>query len=233
MRAVQFMTIAVLSFGLPMSAAAQHTSGQQSSSTTATSSQSTSPDNQWVASGFAGGNFDNNASPSSGAFGGSIGYLWHNRWGAEFDTGFTPNFGLQSNFFGLGIKPMVNSYMGNFVASVPFGVDHNWQPFVSGGAGVISLRSGLSLTDASGNAVSGDATRFGGDIGGGIMGFRGNWGLTAALEYLRAASSYQTSAVGYTTSSGGSTASPTSTPGTTPTPSSPSPSPTPTPVGPY
>jgi hypothetical protein len=34
--------------------------------------------------------------------------------------------GLQSNFFGLGIKPRVNTYMANAVAAIPFGLDRRW-----------------------------------------------------------------------------------------------------------
>src|SRR4030095_15002323 len=62
-------------------------------------------ESHWIASGFAGSNFGRNAEQSSSEFGGSIGYLWKSKFGAEFDTGFTPSFELQSNFFGLGIKP--------------------------------------------------------------------------------------------------------------------------------
>src|SRR5262245_48053626 len=105
MRALQLVTIAGLSIAMPIAAEAQYTPGQQSTTTASTTTPTTqSPENQWIASGFAGGNFANNAEPSSPAFGGSIGYLWNGKWGAEFDAGFTPDFALQSNFFGLGIK---------------------------------------------------------------------------------------------------------------------------------
>src|SRR5262245_22306232 len=241
MRALQFVMIVTVLLMRPLGASAQaphagdgavavqQQNTGQTTTTTATSVSSQDPENVWLASGFAGSNFANNAEPASTAFGGSIGYLWKGRWGAEFDAGFTPNFDLQSNLFGLGITPTVNSYMGNAVAVWPFGADSRWQPFISGGVGAISLRSGLSddPTSAFGNP---DATRFGGDIGGGLMGFMGNWGFKADLQYFRAAGSYQTSAGQFSTTGGtttGTTASgSTTTPptgGTTPAPG----------VGPY
>jgi hypothetical protein len=76
-----------------------------------------------------------------------------------------------------------------------------------------------------------DATRFGGDIGGGLMAFVGNWGFKADIEYLRAAGSYQTSASQFSTTGGTTTATTTSgstTPGTG-TGTNPSPAPS----GPY
>ena len=221
MRALQLVTIAALSIAVPIAAEAQSTLGQQTTTTatTTTTTPTQSPENQWIASGFAGGNFANNAEPSSTAFGGSVGYLWNGKWGGEFDAGFTPDFNLQSNFFGLGIKPMVNTYMFNAIAAMPFGLDRKWQPFIAGGVGAISLRSGLNTSDV-GSAIDStfnpDATRFGGDIGGGLMGFMGNWGVKADLQYFRTAGQYQTSvSQALVPTSGGTTVSGTTTPGTT------------------
>jgi hypothetical protein len=244
MRARLFVTMIASSLLLPIGAAAQtsavrdgatapvqkqYTAGQTTTTTTSVNTQNA--ENEWLASGFAGSNFANNAQPASTAFGGSIGYLWNSRWGAEFDAGFTPNFDLQSNFLGLGITPTVNSYMVNAVAVRPFGLERRWQPFIAGGVGAISLRSGLS-SDTVSTFGNPDATRFGGDIGGGLMGFLGNWGFKADLQYFRAAGSYQTSAGQYSTVTvtGGTTPSNSTTPGTGTTPT---PAPTPAPVGPY
>jgi hypothetical protein len=248
MRARLFVMMIASSLLLPIGAAAQtsavrdgttapvqkqYTAGQTTTTTT-TSVNTQNAENEWLASGFAGSNFANNAQPASTAFGGSIGYLWNSRWGAEFDAGFTPNFDLQSNFFGLGITPTVNSYMVNAVAVRPFGLDKKWQPFIAGGVGAISLRSGLS-SDTVSTYGNPDSTRFGGDIGGGLMGFLGNWGFKADLQYFRAAGSYQTSAGQYSTvtvtgTTTGTTPSNSTTPGTGTTPT---PAPTPAPVGPY
>ena len=245
MRALSFVMIVTVLLMRPLGASAQasHTGNgaaplqqqntNQTTTTTATNVGSHDSENAWLASGFAGSNFANNAEPASTAFGGSIGYLWKGRWGAEFDAGFTPNFDLQSNFFGLGITPTVNSYMGNAVAVWPLGADARWQPFIAGGVGAISLRSGLSDDPASafGNP---DATRFGADIGGGLMGFMGNWGFKADLQYFRAAGQYQTSVTQVNATTGitvsGST---TPTTGTSPSPSTGTNPPPPTGVGPY
>src|SRR5262249_2558335 len=130
---------------------------------------------------------------------------------------------------------MVNSYMFNAVAVRPFGPDEKWQPFISGGVGAISLRSGMS-SDAASTFGNPDATRFGGDIGGGLMGFLGNWGFKADLQYFRAAGSYQTSATQFSTTGGtttgttasGSTTTPPTGGTTPPTGGTPAPG-----VGPY
>jgi len=175
------------------------------------------PDSHWLVSGFVGSNFAMNASPSSADFGGSIGYLFKDKVGAELVTGFTPNFQHQSAFFGLGITPQGNNYMGNVIGALPLGADAAWVPYVSGGAGAISLDA--TLADTDGNAVKLSSSRFGGDIGAGVMGFRGNWGFKADVRYFRTTGAYN---------SGGATS---SSPVTTPTPS-PSTTPTPSP-GPY
>lgn len=160
--------------------------------------------NQWMASGFVGSNFANNAQPASMNFGGSLAYLWRSSYGAELDTGFTPNFQLQNNFLGLGVKPQVDSYMANAVFAKPLGPDGRFQPFVSGGAGAINLRSGITPFAL---ATPND-TRFGADIGGGLMAFSGNWGFKADVRYLRATGTYNTT--------GSATAPPGATPGPAP-----------------
>ena len=212
-----------LMLGVPVMCAAQTsppptTTVNQSASSTITQD----PESHWIASGFVGSNFGRNAEPASGAFGGSIGYLWKSKFGAEFETGFTPNFELQSNFFGLGIKPEINTYMANAVAAFPIRAEAAWPPYVSGGAGAISLMSGDE--GAAANFLTPNGTKFGGNVGGGLMAFVGNWGFKADVRYYRAAGAYQTSASGITSSS--------PSPSTSPAPGTPSPTPTPTP-GPY
>lgn len=258
MRVSQFILTATPLIVLPVIASAQTAQTSPSTiaplveqqSTTGQSQPTTSPPsntgatsqgdgNQWMASGFAGSNFGNNADPASTVFGGSVGYLVNSRFGAEFDASFAPNFELQNNFFGIGETPMINTYMANAVAVMPFGPDAKWQPFIAGGIGAISLRSDIASSDAAGNQFGPNASRFGGDIGGGLMGFLGNWGFKADLQYFRARGSYNTtpSNLFYTPGASPSqtTTGPTAggTPGvTTPSPT-PSPSPTPVPVGPY
>jgi hypothetical protein len=179
-----------------------------------TSGASADAENQWLAAGFVGSNFGNNADPASTNVGGSFGYLWKNRIGAEFDLGITPNFQLQNNFFGIGEKPLVNSYMANVVGAFPIGSEKRWQPYVSGGAGAITLRSNLdgAISANTGNVFIGDESRVGGNVGGGLMGFSGHWGFKADVRDFRAAGSYNNSGTAAVTSgpgdTGGSTSSP-------------------------
>lgn len=213
--------VLALFVGVPAAAGAQPTAGDQSTGGIIT------PDaeSRWIVSGFVGSNFARNAAESSTEFGGSVGYLWKGKFGAEFDAGFTPSFQLQSNFFGLGIEPQINSYMVNGVAAVPLGGDAAWQPYVSAGAGAISLRSGDEGEAA--NFLDPNGTKFGGNVGGGLMGFSGSWGFKADVRYYRAAGEYQTSVPTLTT-----TAPSVSTPSPGPSPS-PAPTPAPTPPTPY
>jgi len=181
-------------------------------------------------SGFVGSNFAMNASPGSADFGGSIGYLWKDKIGAEFDTGFTPNFQHQSAFFGLGITPQVNNYMGNVIGAFPLGAEKAWVPYVSGGAGAISLDA--TLSDTTGNAVKLNSSRFGGDVGAGLMGFRGNWGFKADVRYFRATGAYNSGGALNTQSIPTPSPSSVTPPASSPSPT-PSPAPAPAPGGPY
>lgn len=140
--------------------------------------------------------------------------------GAEFLAGFTPNFNLANSLVSNDASPEVNTYMFNAVGSVPLGADGQFQPYVSGGFGAITLRgatlaSGLTTSGTSsstnGNAVSNvfdpDESRAGGDIGAGIMAFMGDWGVRGDVRYFRAFSrdegtiSTSTTASGTTSSS--------------------------------
>jgi hypothetical protein len=230
MQTIRGAAVFALMIGLPAMCAAQARQAPATTNQSTTSIITQDPESHWLASGFVGSNFGRNAEPSSGEFGGSIGYLWKSKFGAEFDTGFTPSFQLQSNFFGLGIEPQINTYMANAIAALPLGAEGAWQPYVSGGGGAISLMSGNEGEAA--NFLSPNGTKFGGNVGGGLMGFAGSWGFKADVRYYRAAGAYQTSVSGVTPSPSPSTPTPgTPTPSpSTPTPGTPSPSPTPTPA---
>jgi len=200
------LTAAVLWVALPIAAAAQDPPRNvqpQAAQPTTTSPSSTSA-NEWVASGFVGSNFANNASPASMEGGVTVAYLWKQKLGAEFEAGFTPNFQLQSNFFGLGVKPEVNSYMANAMWSMPYNAGR-LQPFVSGGIGAIELRSGLSTTGSAITTASPNDSRFGGNIGAGLMSFAGNWGFKADVRYYRASGVYNTTSSSATSASASAT----------------------------
>jgi hypothetical protein len=209
--------VAALLVSLPIGAAAQSAQPPAPSAAQTTNPQVNTPSdadqpdsNRWIASGLVGSNFGNNAESASMEFGGAVDYLLKNKYGVEFDTGFTPDFDLQSNFFGLGITPNVNTFMGNAIYAPALGPDGQWQPFISGGVGAISLRSGLT-SDPLNAALSPNDTRLGGDIGGGVTGFSGIWGFKADVRYYRAAGSYNTTLPAI--ASGNPSAPPSGTPG--------------------
>ena len=146
----------------------------------------------WLASGFVGSNFGSTAQPASTAFGASLGYLFRDRVGAEFDAGVTPDFHLQAGVpgaFGADGAPRINSYMANGVWAVPFEGSVDWRPFVAAGIGALSLRAGM-VAGSTTNAFEPDDSRFGANVGGGVMAFSGSWGFRADVRYFRAAGSY-------------------------------------------
>jgi hypothetical protein len=140
----------------------------------------------WFASAFVGSDFGQSADESSVDFGGALGYTsgW---FGAEFLAGFTPNFQIRNRLFV--DEPQVNSYMFNLMAGVPIGPSKNWQPFVSGGIGALTLRSDDLTGDISNDFEENfrsDDSQFGGNIGFGVMGFAQNVGIRADVRYFRA-----------------------------------------------
>ena len=92
-------------------------------------------------------------------------------------------------------NPTVNTYMLNVIGAVPRG---NYFPYVSGGFGAVQLRSTI-FTLATAAVVNpapittiqtatADGSRFGGNIGGGVMGFSGAWGFRGDIRYYRSTS---------------------------------------------
>ena len=140
----------------------------------------------WFASAHVGSDFGQSAANSSIDFGGALGYT--SGWlGAEFLAGFTPNFQISNQLFI--DEPQVNSYMFNLMAGVPVGSEKSWQPFVSGGLGMLTLRSDDLSGDVSNDFnenFATDDTQLGGNIGFGIMGFAQNVGIRADVRYFKA-----------------------------------------------
>jgi hypothetical protein len=145
-------------------------------------------DDSWVASGFVGTNFGtstDNLDLDGGAsldFGGQLAYIWNGVLGGEIIADFAPNVGDNLLFAN---EPEVNSYMANVITAVPLSAG-NFQPYVSGGFGAIQIRS--DLFDLFGNTFSSNHTRFGGNIGGGVMAFAEHVGIRADIRYYRATS---------------------------------------------
>jgi outer membrane protein with beta-barrel domain len=155
-------------------------------------------ENHWVASGFVGTNFatgfgenllginpdDSNASIN---FGGQVAYLWGGYVGVEGLAEFAPSFEIADVLFEN--KPNVNTYMANGIVVAHFGSEDQFRPYVSGGFGAVQLRSTVFVIDPVTlndlGTVSESGSRFGGDFGGGLMGFAGKWGFRGDLRYYK------------------------------------------------
>ncbi len=161
-------------------------SGQTTTTTTTTTTTSgrdydTLP-NEFIVSGFVGGNFARSAVQSSVDFGGNLAYLHNSTFGAEFLAGFSPKFKLDRLAGG---DADINNYMVNAIAAVPMGSFHAVRPFVSAGLGAITMK--VNNVGNTNNAVfSPDETHFGGDVGVGLMAFTGGWGVRGDVRYFSA-----------------------------------------------
>jgi hypothetical protein len=198
MRQYKIAFLAVLGVAMPVWAAAQGgtTTGTTPTPTTTSQPQTTrayfdtySNGSHWTLSGFVGSDFAQSVDGASVNFGGSLGYLYRGAIGAEFLAGFAPDFRLRNNLVFGSERPQVNSYMFNLMGAVPFGGDERVQPFVSAGLGAITLGSNHFNNDdpdVSENTLDPDDAHFGGNIGGGIMAFMGNWGVRGDVRYFRA-----------------------------------------------
>jgi len=165
----------------------------------------------WFASAYLGPNFGSGGSvaltnPATGTtingfetgrdlsinFGGEVGYTFGGWIGAEFMANYAPNFQLNDAL--LSRQPSVSSYMGNVLFVVPTSGEHRFSPFLSGGVGAIHLASNVFTVVPTATTVnintlattSVGGTQFGWDLGGGVFGFSGPWGLRADVRYYRA-----------------------------------------------
>jgi hypothetical protein len=132
-------------------------------------------EHETILSGFVGSSFEEEEDGSVD-FGGSVSWLWEGRVGTEFLVGFAPHFsaGGEDN-------TQVESYMANVIAAVPLDTDGRWQPFVSGGFGALGIRH----EDDEFDIDAPDASDWGANIGGGVMGFADRWGFRGDIRYLR------------------------------------------------
>jgi opacity protein-like surface antigen len=165
----------------------------------------------WVVSGYLGAAFgasrsssvdltivedlDNNNSTGVN-FGGQIAYLGRGVIGGEFLFDFSPGLGTLDNAL-FTQSPDVNSYMFNVIAVAPFGHGKLVDPYISGGIGVVTLNATIFTVNpfvanpllTSLETANVDGSRFGWNLGGGIMAFsERNWGFRADLRYLRTTS---------------------------------------------
>ena len=99
-------------------------------------------------------------------------------------------------------SPNVNSYMFNLIAVAPFGHADSYDPYISGGIGAVTISSTIFTVDPTRttnlNALATDTingTRFGWNIGGGVMAWsEKNWGFRGDVRYY-ATNSHNTDAV--------------------------------------
>jgi len=152
--------------------------------------------NPWMASAFIGSSFDTSGDVvsetdvnSSLAWGGEIGYLWRGRVGGEFAASFAPSFGFDTVNLFLADNPRVNTYMANVVGAVPFGKDHQFRPYFSAGLGAITLRSTVFTDLSEVNTASTNLSRFGSNIGAGLMVFAGHVGIRADFRHYTTSTS--------------------------------------------
>jgi hypothetical protein len=185
MRSAAFVMTAALTATITAPAAAQtptypYTYGEEARTTS-------------IVSGFIGSNFGTNTSNldlDGGAsldFGVQAAYLWRGIVGGEFIADFAPNVGNARTVLEIANEPDLNSYMFNAIGVYPFGARGRYQPYMSGGVGAIQLRA--DLFDIAGNQFSSSESRFGGNVGAGLMVFGEYVGVRGDIRYYRATSS--------------------------------------------
>lgn len=112
--------------------------------------------------------------------------------GGEFLADFSPGLGSLDNAL-FTQSPDVNSYMFNLIAVAPFGHAKMVDPYISGGIGVVTINADIFTLNPFGatpltslDTLNVGGSRFGWNLGGGIMAFsERNWGFRADLRYTR------------------------------------------------
>lgn|SRR5262245_13089033 len=117
----------------------------------------------WVLSPFLGGNVGGSATESSASAGVAGGWSGR-RLGAEADVAWAPEFFEQNRFL---TERRVTTVMGNAIVPIPAGARDRFQPYVSGGLGLIRA----SLSEPGGLVALTDRNTFAGDVGGGVSVF--------------------------------------------------------------
>jgi|SoiMethySBSTD1v2_1073268.scaffolds.fasta_scaffold246013_2 outer membrane protein with beta-barrel domain len=188
MRSAQYVLAAVLTFALAGTATAQTTpSGATTQPTYVGETVS-----HWLASGFVGGSFDTSGDSarvedngSGVTFGAQVGYLWRGIVGPEFLAEWAPNFDVASTL--IDGDTHVFSYMANAIGAIPLGADGQVQPYVSGGFGRVQVAA--DIFNADGTSHNNQNSRWGTNIGGGIMAFAGTrYGVRGDVRYYHTSS---------------------------------------------
>jgi len=161
--------------------------------------------NPWTASGFAGTSFGTSGDVageddinSSMTFGGQVSYAWRRYIGGEFIADFAPTYKIANVAFAE--HPRVNSYMANVIGMFPL-ADGRFEPYVSGGFGGIQMHTTFFTFPAISNGATTTAneTRFGSDIGAGVMLFAGHVGVRTDVRRYKASTSDELEALTFNT----------------------------------
>ena len=134
----------------------------------------------WFVSPFVSGNVSGDAThrnPAVGVAGGWMGGGW---LGVEGDFAWAPQFFEQNGFL---TERKVTTLMGNVIIGIPGGKHESFQPYVSGGLGIIRPE----LSEPGGLFVLTDKNKLGANIGGGATAFLNrNVGIRGEIRYFRA-----------------------------------------------
>jgi hypothetical protein len=156
---------------------AQETIGQEPAQDPTPTVDFAPVENETVLAAFVGSSFNSDFEEESVTFGGSLSWLWNRMIGAEFIAGFAPDQTIAPGFG----EARVNSYMVNAIAAAPLGYEGQWQPFVSGGLGALTLDSGEFLDGADTDITE---TELASNIGVGLMAFADRWGFRGDVRYF-------------------------------------------------
>ena len=108
---------------------------------------------------------ESGASNTKFALGGMAGFLSDGLFGVEADVTYVPRF-FERSSGSLVVRSHVLTLMGNVMVAAPRSVtQYSLRPFVSGGAGLMSI----NISDVA-NAIPVDSNLFGINVGGGAVG---------------------------------------------------------------
>ena len=132
----------------------------------------------WVVSPFLAGQMGGDALHKNTAVGISGGWRTSSWLGVEADFAWAPQFFEQNGFT---TERQVTTFMGNVVVAIPYGKRDMFQPYVSGGLGLIRP----TLSEPGGVFALTGKNKLGADVGGGAtVFFNRNVGIRGDLRYF-------------------------------------------------
>ena len=132
----------------------------------------------WVVAPFLSGQMGGDALHTNAAVGISGGWRSNNWLGAEADFSWAPQFFDQNGFT---TERQVTTFTGNVVVSIPWGRRDTFQPYVTGGIGLIRP----TLSEPGGVFALTGKNKLGTDVGGGAtLFFNRNVGVRGDVRYF-------------------------------------------------